>query len=95
MSEDWSGEVEDSKPALTDKQVRYLLEMTKAIREAPYIGSYISQIKEALGNGMIEDAQALWADLDQGEQTALWVAPSYGGVFTTEERELLKFGGAA
>ena len=33
---------------------------------------------------------ALWMDLTNDEKEALWVAPSKGGVFTTEERAFLK-----
>lgn len=36
------------------------------------------------------DAARAWFDLEEADQRALWLAPSKGGVFTTEELRLMK-----
>lgn len=88
----WDGEVVNEKPAINDKQVRRLMAMTRAIRESDYLADYIHQIKAFLRDGSRDDALALWSDLSEEEQIALWVAPSFGGVFTTAERSALHHG---
>lgn len=90
MSE-WDGEVAPSEHKLNDKQVCRLLAMTKALRETAYLNDYVHQIKGLLADGNVEDARGLWSDLDESEQIALWVAPTFGGVFTTAEREALHY----
>lgn len=52
----------------------------------------ISFIKEQLKLGEIEAAKEAYSELSEDEQKAIWVAPSKGGIFTTEERKLLKEG---
>lgn len=52
----------------------------------------ISFIKEQLKLGQIEAAKEAYSELSEDEQKAIWVAPSKGGIFTTEERKLLKEG---
>jgi len=36
------------------------------------------------------DAARAWFDLEEADQRALWLAPSKGGVFTTEELKIMK-----
>jgi hypothetical protein len=36
------------------------------------------------------DAARAWFDLEEADQRALWLAPSKGGVFTTEELRIMK-----
>ena len=52
----------------------------------------ISFIKEQLKLGEIDAAKEAYSELSEDEQKAIWVAPSKGGIFTTEERKLLKEG---
>jgi len=85
----WDGEIILEEHKLNDKQVIRLLAMTEAIRESEYLADYVHQIKQALHEGRREDAVGLWADLSESEQIALWVAPTYGGIFTTAERKAL------
>jgi len=47
-------------------------------------------IKTSIASGDIDAAKEAYAELSQEEQTAIWVAPSKGGIFTTEERKTLK-----
>ena len=85
----WDAPVGFSEHKLTDKQVVRVLAMTKALREIPYLSDYVHQIKGLVAQDKIEDAKALWDDLSDEEKTALWVAPKFGGVFTTAERAAL------
>lgn len=50
----------------------------------------IDAICQALDNGDEHYAAQCWHELTMGEQMALWVAPSKGGPFTTEQRRILK-----
>lgn len=52
----------------------------------------INDIKEAIANERYEDAKTNFSDLPANVQKALWVAPSKGGVFTTDERKVIKEG---
>ena len=91
---EWAdGDVEDigNTNKLNIKQEGYLLDMMEALRRTDVLSA------EAAMKGYIEsndmwDAKCEWEDLTQDEQNALWVAPSYGGVFTTEERKVIKDG---
>ena len=40
----------------------------------------------------LAEAEECWAEMTEAEQTALWVAPKFGGIFTTEERKIIKGG---
>lgn len=50
----------------------------------------IAQIKEALAADDYGYAAQVEAELERDDIVALWVAPSKGGIFTTEERTKLK-----
>tara|TARA_R110000772_G_scaffold215685_1_gene326101 strand:+ start:959 stop:1558 length:600 start_codon:yes stop_codon:yes gene_type:complete len=50
----------------------------------------VSLIKDALHLGDWMYVAQLEAEISQDERAALWVAPSNGGIWTTEERALLK-----
>lgn len=50
----------------------------------------IVQVKTHLANNEVEDARAAYKELDVEAQKALWRAPTKGGVFTTDERALMK-----
>lgn len=49
-------------------------------------------IKEQLKLGEIDAAKEAYAELTKEEQKAIWIAPSKGGIWTTEERKFLKEG---
>jgi hypothetical protein len=53
---------------------------------------YISDIKTHLANDDRAAAMDVWNDFDDETKTILWIAPSKGGIFTTEERALMKGG---
>lgn len=50
----------------------------------------VAFIKQTIAEGSPEAAKEAYAELSEEEQTAIWVAPSKGGIFTTEERKTLK-----
>lgn len=49
----------------------------------------VSTIKEGILNKDYSSAAEAWFELDNDEKQALWVAPSKGGIFTTEERKIM------
>ncbi len=50
----------------------------------------ILEIKKAFDGDDKHYARQLWAELDDETQIGLWVAITYGGIFTTKERSALK-----
>ena len=50
----------------------------------------INYIKEGIVEGDLHKAVEAWDELDDQEKESLWVAPSKGGPFTTEERKVMK-----
>lgn len=50
----------------------------------------VTFIKDAIAENRIEDAAMAWKELSDEAKHALWVAPSKGGLFTTEERAFMK-----
>ena len=48
-------------------------------------------IKAAVeGRGARDEAIEAWMELTREEKQALWIAPTKGGIFTTEERMLIR-----
>lgn len=96
---DWmDGEVDIPEQTLTNAQVFALLRMTEMIRR-PEIARTIGSIKDGLDchlrtgkDSFLEFPAECWSELAEDEQTALWVAPKFGGIFTTEERKIIKGG---
>jgi hypothetical protein len=88
MSE-WSGEVVNESHNLSNAQVCRLLKMTECLRN-PVNAAQVAMIKSALSEDQVEDALAYWSEFRDHEQVALWIAPTYGGIFTTEERKQLR-----
>lgn len=52
----------------------------------------IAEVKDQLADGNVDAAREVLNDLGNDIKMALWVAPTKGGIFTTEEREALKNG---
>ena len=89
---DWmDGEVDIKEQTLTNGQIFALLRMNEALRDYIVFQSVFS-MKESFGEGDYEYAGHVWGELTESEQTALWVAPKFGGIFTTEERKIIKGG---
>lgn len=49
----------------------------------------VRAIKTAISQGDFPHAKQLWMELDDDEQIALWVAPTKGGIFSSDERDIL------
>ena len=92
MSDWMDGEVEDVPDvSLTNGQMFAVLRMTEAMRDLTMLSS-VFQIKNGIAQGDMLLANESWSELTETEQTALWVAPKFGGIFTTEERSIIKGG---
>ena len=50
----------------------------------------VVEIKNGIASGDLESASEAWHELTEDEKRALWVAPTKGGIFTTQEREIMK-----
>ena len=50
----------------------------------------VAEIKQAIKEDDLMTAAGLLADMSEEVMTALWVAPTKGGIWTTAERELMK-----
>ena len=47
-------------------------------------------VKEYIISGELSSAKEAWHELSQSEQGALWLATTKGGIFSTEERRVMK-----
>jgi len=67
----------------------YLIKHNEALRK-PEVLLAVAHIKESLSGDDFHYAAQVEGELEREELTALWVATSKGGVWTTEERAKLK-----
>jgi hypothetical protein len=89
---DWmDGEVDMPEATLTGGQIFALLRMT-ALLDDPIILHAVYVIKGSIAASEFDAAKESWVELSEEEQTALWVAPKFGGIFSTEERKAIKGG---
>jgi hypothetical protein len=90
MTDDWSGEVAVEKPLLNESQFSRLLAQAALLREEPWIFNTFSVMKD----GMAEDdpgaVMEAWCELNEEQQGIIWLAPTYGGLWTTEERKYIQ-----
>ena len=87
----WARQPVDIVPDnMTWTRVRRVMRLTAALRDDVLLFEQMSMVKRALSDGDLAQAKALYSELEEWEQEAMWVAPSYGGVFTTEERKKLR-----
>jgi hypothetical protein len=71
----------------TDGNVINLAELQEAIKA--HFDTIVS-IKHGIRDGDLYSAGEAWYELSEAEMRSLWVAPSKGGIFTTEERKVIK-----
>ena len=64
--------------------------MNHALRSDLVLLEYVLKIKHAFAADQDMDARALWGELTQEEEEALWIAPKFGGIFTTDELKRLR-----
>lgn len=74
------------KPQPTQDEVRKNAHDAALLRHAESV-AYICQSLDA---GNIREACEEWAQIPQDDQRALWLAPSKGGVLTTQQRQTIK-----
>ena len=67
--------------------VKPLIDHNNAARE---LVTSISAIKEGIATGDLASACEEWVGLTEEEKKSIWVAPTKGGLFTTNEREVMK-----
>jgi len=80
--------------AITNQKIiqanEYLVKHSEAIREninSIYVIKNEINLEDHTDNSTAAEA---WFELDNEAKTALWVAPTKGGVFTTKEREVIQ-----
>ena len=72
---------------LSESQQRRLLRHMAAVRDN---WDSVVWIKQGLRDGDLGMASEAWGELDNQTKIALWVAPKFGGVWTTREREMMR-----
>jgi len=82
-------EIETKKPLLTQPEVGRLLRHNNCLRDC---FNSISYVKQSIQLKLFNEAKEAWIELTEEEQTAIYIAPSKGGIFTTEERKIIKSG---
>jgi hypothetical protein len=88
---DWvDGAVVAIKDALDPSQMDRLLAQSKLIRDEPWVLQSIMSIKDGIFNDDPMAVREAWAELTEEQQNTLWLAPTYGGLFTTSERTYIK-----
>jgi deoxycytidylate deaminase len=73
----------------SDQASEYLMKHNEVLRDSTVLMA-VAQMKESLASDDYGYVAQVEAELEQEELAALWVAPSKGGVFTTEERTKLR-----
>ena len=68
-------------------QTDWLASHNKALQENFWD---VAEIKQAIKEDDLMTAAGLLADMSEEVMTALWVAPTKGGIWTTAERDLMK-----
>ena len=78
----------EAKAGMSDKEVNELL--IKNTQTMLAYADSIHAIKAGIYEGDLSSASEEWFSLDDEVKRRLWKAPSKGGPFTTNERELIK-----
>ena len=78
-------------PQLDDDAESAMFEYRKTVQEwTKENAEAVNGIKIALDSQDYETASIIWFELEDDVKTGLWVAPSKGGPFTTEQRAVMK-----
>lgn len=72
-----------------DQASEYLMKHNEVLRDSMVLMA-VAQMKESLASNDYAYVAQVEAELEREQMAALWIAPSKGGVFTTEERTKLK-----
>jgi len=71
----------------TDGNTVNLAELQDAIKKHFFT---IYEVKQGIAENDLYRAGEAWYELSDAEKKSLWVAPTKGGIFTTEERKVMK-----
>ena len=83
--------IDDNKDADSRDNRNAHKEREEALEEAKNkLAPSIKVIKESLSQGDLSTAAEAWFELTDDEKHSIWVAPTKGGPFTTEERATMK-----
>lgn len=78
-------------PTADDDGEAAMLQARKTLDDWKHeLSKSIVAVKEGIAGGDLSAAAEAWFELDKEEMQALWVAPSNGGPFSTQEREIMK-----
>lgn len=69
--------------------VEFYAKMQKAVRDNFYS---IAEVKRSIAANELDTAREAYQEINEEDAKAIWVAPTKGGIFTTEEREIIKQG---
>jgi len=72
------------------KQIEALAEWNDYMQLVREHFETIAAIREGIVTGELDKAVEAWQELSDDDKKGLWRAPSKGGVFTTQEREVMK-----
>lgn len=83
--------IDDNKDADTRDNTNAHKEREDALKEAiKKLKPSIDTIKAGIAEGDLSTASEAWFELSDEEKASIWVAPTKGGPFTTQERETMK-----
>jgi len=82
-----TADTDDDGMKANEINIRDLLDLYRLVRDK---FDSIAGIKEALANEDYNLAGGYWQDMEKTETDMLWRAPTKGGIFTTEERDLMQ-----
>ena len=72
-----------------NESVKYLMNHNDVLRD-PVVLLTVAQMKESLSKNDYAYVAQVEEELENEQLSALWIAPSKGGIFTTEERTKLR-----
>lgn len=89
---DWMDKpvAQPEKPPLDARQIARLLKMMAAFQTDLQLFGQVALIRACINEGDREFALQMWDELSAEEQETVWIAPKFGGIFTTEERRIIK-----
>lgn len=83
--------IDDNKDADTRDNTTAHKDREDALKEAiKKLKPSIDAIKAGIAEGDLSTASEAWFELTDDEKQSIWVAPTKGGPFTTQERETMK-----
>lgn len=82
-----TADYDDDGMKANEINIRDLIDLNKLVRDKFDV---VSGIKESIANENYDEAGGYWHDLSKPEKDMLFRAPTKGGIFTTEERNIMQ-----